>query len=159
VPGAGGAGRGCPGGNGGSTGLTAVDPWLKTHLRLAERQGLLTGRHISPVQAFGLVILNHLDEIAEAKDDIEAFKLSLVANGQFDHKGLFPEFFPPETVEIDDKEASNPEAQYDYSEVSWKSGSEAKDEFERVMAALQKSASGAVRGDQLSTRATWGEWR
>lgn len=82
---------------------------------------------------------------------------SLVANGGFDHRALFPRYFPKS--ESDATPDNAPEgAAYDYSEVTWKSPQESMDEFERLMGALRKSSSGVVSGDQLSAR-TWSEWQ
>lgn len=124
------------------------------HLRLAERQGLLTGRHLSPVQMLGLVILNHADTIDRAKGDREALKRSLIANGNFDHEALFPDYFPKKTEEF------NPEANvdYDYSGVDWKSPAEAFDEYQALMQMLGQKT-GVMSGDQVAEEIEWSDWR
>jgi hypothetical protein len=133
-----------------------VDPWLRAQLRLAERQGLFQQRHISPVQAYALVILNHLDFIDRAEGDRDAFKRSLIANGGFDHKVLFPEFFlkAPKPVEKIDPESDD----FNPKDIVWDSPTENMDEFERVMEAVQRAQSGIVSADDLA-QPQWSAWK
>jgi hypothetical protein len=147
--------------DGGSVGLTAVDPWLRTHLRLAERQGLYRGKHISAPQALGLIILNHLDLIEKEEANTLALKRSLLANENFDYKKLFPDYFPDapsETVDIDKGDAIPEGVDIDYTGVEWKGGS-AYDEYLELMSALNSSSSGEFGGNELvSAEPTWTEW-
>lgn len=103
------------------------------------------------------MILGHLDEIARADADADAVKHALVAHGGFDHRKLFPQYFPCKVTDATPENASEGTA-YDYSEITWKTPTDAMDEFNRVMAALQKSSSGVVSGEQLSSR-TWSDWQ
>lgn len=83
----------------------------------------------------------------------------MLASAEFDYRKLFPEYFPEKiVVDADSAEAADPAAQYDYSEVSWKSPAESMDEYERLVTALQNSTSGVVKGDQLPAN-TWGVWQ
>lgn len=113
------------------------------------------------MQAYGLVILNHLDAIERENASQESLKRSLVANGHFDHRKLFPEYFPAEPDDAETAEAGsdadNPDADLDYSEVRWLAPSEDQDEFERLMGALNRGSSGVKSGDQVA-EPTWTEW-
>lgn len=104
------------------------------------------------MQAIALVILNHLDLIERDKADEAALKRSLVANGKFDHKELFPEYFP-------NKNEVSADPEYDYSNVEWKSPLEAPEMFERLMQSLQDNSRGFMTADQITAEPTWTDWR
>lgn len=112
------------------------------------------------MQAYGLVILNHLDVIERENATQAALKRSLVANGNFDHRKLFPEYFPPEPAEVAEagSDADTSDADLDYSEVTWLAPSEDREEFERLMTALNGASAGVKNGDQVAERPTWTEW-
>lgn len=116
-----------------------VDPWLERHLRIAERRGLYTGRHLSRVQQFGLELLILLDgweererDEAQARRDAEAFRdqlrFAMVAAGA-DAADLWSKDADevPEDEDVD----------YDYSDVDWQQGS--SDDWEQMQQALATS--------------------
>lgn len=146
------SGRHRTGGYGKSVAPAGVDPWLKTELRLAERQGLLTGRHLSPVQVQGIQILRLLDEVDRQQARFDLLRTALVAAGA-PPKGLWPEFkelFGDVTVEMDDPAASDPNATYDYRDVEWKGISDAKQEYEDLMAKVSALHKGRISGEALT---------
>lgn len=105
------------------------------------------------------MILNHLDAIERESTSTDALKRSMVANGHFDHRKLFPEYFPQEPEETTEagSDGDTADADLDYSEVTWMSPSDDRAEFDRLMAALQRSSSGVKSGDQVAEPA-WTEW-
>jgi len=98
-------------------------------LRLAERQGLLRGKKLSPVQQFGLRMLILMDQ-QEAEDRrTEDMRLALLSAKPELARGLYPSYFDP--VEIVEDDGTTPLDQagvdYDYSGVQWQSSSELGD--------------------------------
>lgn len=143
-----------------------MNQWLESHLRLAERRGLLTGRNLSPVQEFGLRLLiyadNQVDHQRRADARFDALKLALVSARPADAPKFFPEYFDPEQVKKEAAAARGvttvadlgevPEgAAIDYSDVEWMSGEEAMQHYDALMAELEDT-SVSVGGS------TGGEW-
>lgn len=150
---------------------TGVDDWLRTELRLAERQGLMQGLHLSTIQVRGLEILHFLDEIEKVKAKAERFKLALITTGNYDPKSLFPEYammfkddpdqktVVTKEVPIEDTQSYSEDAVWDYSEVEWKSGSDAIDEFNALMEKVGSLKNGKLNGGQVLSFPTQGQWR
>jgi hypothetical protein len=149
------------GGHGKSVGLTGVDDWLKTQIRLAERQGVLRGQHLSPVQTKALVVLNFLDDIQKHEGDIAALKRAFLSSGLAEPSKIFPEAFQDNEDTQNFSEVPNDEnVNFDYSGVTWKSGGDAYAEYESLMAKINAMRSGVMSGDTLVQRAPeWTEWR
>lgn len=131
---------------------------------MAERRGLLRGKYLSVVQLKALEILNLLDEVEKLQNQFFQFRLALVSSGQYKPEIVFPEYQEalgiekPKVVEMTDPLADSPDVEYNYSEVEWK-GSEAKDEYEKLMAKISSMQQGTMTGDQLITYPGQGEWR
>lgn len=68
------------------------DRWLESQLRLAERQGLLTG-HLNAVQTFGVQVLMMLDQQATSEGWWRDFRARIGAANPQEIRTLFPEFF------------------------------------------------------------------
>lgn len=108
------------------------------------------------MQAYGLVILNHADTIEKYEGERDAFKRSLVASGGFDHKLLFPDFFP-KAPKVEQKQEVDPD-DFDPKDVVWDNPTENMDEFNRVMAAVQRAQQGAISADELA-KPQWSAWK
>lgn len=138
-------------------------------LRLAQRQGLLCGRHLSPVQFKASVILDwseHLERVKQATEsELLQVKAALVSSGEWKPQELFRDWFPAPTNDEDedgvpktlDVETEEGKLGVDYSEVTWKSGREAQEEYEALMRQVQGLSSGSVNGVVL--RRANREWR
>jgi hypothetical protein len=114
----------------------------------------------------GLIILTHLDEMARHRDNHEAFKRSLVSSGRFDHEKLFPDYFI-KSKEVIKKESADPptDAEWDYSEVKWKSpGEGGAEEYQRMIELINQANGGSISGDQMGmfvpaeSEPTWTPW-
>lgn len=141
--------------------LGGVDDWLKSEVRRAERQGLLRGRHLSPVQFKATIVLEYLDNIDRSERERDDILRALLASGDYKPHRLFPNFF--ETPKDDgDEVVDAPDApltgNVDYSDVSWQSPTENMAEFERLMGEVAKLQHGKMSGDQLAERPDDG-WR
>lgn len=135
--------------------LGGVDDWMKSQLRLAERQGLLQGRHLSPVQFHAGIVLNLEDGLDKTRHDHASFKNALVAAGA-QAKALFPEYFPEEKkAEVEEVDFSDAEASYDYSDVEWKSPSDNPAEFNELMAQVANLTQGTMNGSQFTPDQGW----
>lgn len=129
-----------------------MDPWLKTELRLAERQGLLTGRYLSPIQVQGIQVLRLLDEVEKQQTKFDLLRTALVAAGA-PPQDMWPEFkelFGDATVEMDDPAADDPNATYDYRDVEWKGISDAAQEYEDLMVKVAALHTGRINGESLT---------
>jgi hypothetical protein len=120
------------------------------------------GKHLSPVQIKALMILNFLEDIRKAEEDIVALKRAYLSSGLAEPSKLFPEAFrkAPETVVMPDDPDDEPaDAHYDYSEVKWKSGSEAYGEYARLMALVGGGQNGTISGDMVTEAPpAWTDW-
>lgn len=132
--------------------LGGVDDWLKSELRRAERQGLLQGRHLSPVQFNAVVVLGYVDSTEKTERHLDELKKALLATGSYKAHMLFPDNFESPK---DEQEESAPDAPLvgnpDYSDVEWQTPGENMAEFQRLMAEVAKLQDGKVSGDQVST--------
>jgi hypothetical protein len=160
--------RKCSGGHGKSVAPAGVDEWLKAELRLAERQGILRGYRLSPVQSQALQILNLLDEIDKFRRQYDLFRAALTANGNYEPKGLWTEFsklFQDQPTEEVREETAGPangdpdNIKFDYSAVEWRTPSEAREEYEDLMKKVAALSTGALNGNQVKTFPGQGEWR
>lgn len=121
-----------------------MDEWLKTHLRLAERQGLLLGRHLSPVQGKALEVLRLLDLIEKVEGDWAGIKRAMGATGQWKWAELFPDFFgQPEKAEEVSFDTTTSPIVYD---VEWKSPRDAAQEYDKLMSELARNQNGVLSG-------------
>jgi len=135
---------------------------LSSHLRLAERQGLLTGRFLSLPQTAALVILNHIDEIGKAQAERTALKRALIARKEFSIERMFPDYFPAQS-EKEPAPDSNGIAPDDFQHVTWKSPKDDMKEWERLSRLLGNNK-GTLSGDEVVSsenkpEPTWTEWR
>lgn len=137
---------------------------------MAQRQGLLVGRHLSLAQAKASIILDWMERLDSAKRTVETelmqVKAALVASGDFRPEKLFKDYFPAPTGEENDGAGSldveNEQGKLgvDYSEVEWKSGSEAIEEYEDLMRQISGLTSGSVSGTEFRPAAGPDEgWR
>lgn len=151
MPGAGERSRRSLGGYGKSVSLGGIDEWLKSEIRLAERQGLLLGRHLSIVQFQATYLLNWLDETEKSTGKFEALKRALVSGGLRPPEDMFPEHFDNQTKVVDDdpNEELSPETSPDYSNVEWKSPIDAMDEYETLMAQVAQFSQGKLEEQQM----------
>lgn len=103
---------------------------MEGRLRLAERQGILTGRKLSPVQQYGLELLilveeeRRFQEQEQRRDD--AIRMALLSAQPGLARGLLPEYFSPEEPEdaeddFTDVSLNRPDTTYDLSGVTWQS--------------------------------------
>lgn len=129
---------------------------MRSQIRLADRQGLLQGRHISPVQSKALVILNYLDDIAHNKDNTLALKRAFLSGGLADPVKLFPDELGESNKEAE-RATDGDDVHYDYSEVTWKSGQDSFAEYEQLMEKIGSAKSGLLTGDMM-VEPTWTNW-
>lgn len=106
------------------------------------------------MQVQALQVLRLLDEVDKQQQKFDMLRAAMVAAGAPAEK-VWPEykelFGDSTTVEMDDPQASDPNATYDYSEVEWK-GSEAKEEYEALMARVADLQKGRINGSALVNR-------
>jgi hypothetical protein len=135
---------------------------------LAQRQGLLQGRHLSDVQFNAVIILDWVDRMAAIKrtDERELLivKAALVARADDDFRPetLFKDRFPAPTSEESedgslDVENDQGKLGIDYSEVEFK-GSEAIEEYHRLMREIGSQSDGVFSGTELRVAGTDGGW-
>jgi hypothetical protein len=131
--------------------LGGIDEWLKSEIRLADRQGLLTGKHLSVVQFQATYLLNWLDEGEKSTARLQALKRSLIASGSWRPQDMFPEHFDDQATVVDDNpdEELPSEADFDYSNVEWKSPTDAMGEYETLMAQVAQLTQGKLEESQM----------
>lgn len=125
---------------------------------MAQRQGLLTGVALSPVQFGAAQILQWTEDLAAGRRTTERVKLALIARndpGWAPWKLLPERIAAPtgESVDADetgslDVETEEGKLGVDYSGVTFK-GSEAIDEFEQLMRQIGNTSSGSFSGAEL----------
>lgn len=121
-------------------------------LRLAQRQGLLTGAGLSHVQFKATQILQWAEDLESGKQMTERVKLALVSRNDpvWVPWDLLPDRIAAPTSEsVDDIDSF--EADYsgvDYSGVDFK-GSESIEEYERLMQQIGSLTSGSLNGTDL----------
>jgi hypothetical protein len=140
-------------------------------LRLAQRQGLLMGRHLSDVQFNATVILDWAERLETQKraseQDFLLVKAALVARNdredtRFTPENLFEDYLQAPTAEQEDsgsldvEDADGSKLGVDYSAVEWKSGPEAVEEYEDLMRQIGDLSAGAVSGTEFGAQA--GRW-
>lgn len=137
---------------------------------MAQRQGLLTGRHLSDIQFNATVILDWQERLASDKraseQDWLLVRAALVARNdhedeRFRPEKLFEDYFQAPTAEempesLDVEAADGSKLGVDYSAVKWKSGTEAIEEYDELMRQIGSLSSGAVSGPEFSAQA--GRW-
>jgi hypothetical protein len=134
---------------------------VHTQIRLAHRQGLLSGPRLSPVQHYAGLVLDAIEQIAEIKRNDRELRLALVSSGMVKDIGLlFDELKSESTEEAEDVEEStdfegNPiHVVYDFSHAEKDLTPE---EVEREVAMmLAQSASGNTSLDDVLP--DYGEW-
>lgn len=135
---------------------------------MAQRQGLLTGRHLSDVQFNALIILDWVDRMTSAKQVAEhellILKAALTARGDEDFRpqNLFKEWFGTPTSEESpdgDLDVENDQGKLgvDYSEVEFK-GSEAIEEYQQLMREIGSLSNGSLSGQELRVSGNDGGW-
>lgn len=98
-------------------------------LRLAERQGLLAGRRLSPVQHYGGRLLNEVADIQARKNTTEQIKMAAVAGGFLAPSKAWPHLFTPprdeeEVVDGAGGDFTSETATPDFAEVVWQTPSD-----------------------------------
>lgn len=121
-------------------------------LRLAQRQGLLTGSGLSHVQFTATQILQWSEDLAAGKRMTDQVKLALISRNDpsWVPWDLLPERIAAPTSENND-DIDSFEADYegvDYSGVDFK-GSEAIEEYEELMRQIGGLATGSLSGTEL----------
>lgn len=135
---------------------------------MAQRQGLLTGRHLSDIQFNSLIILDWIDRMAATKRDAERelliIKAALTARADdaFRPTDLFKDWFRAPTSEESEPESLDIENEQgklgvDYSEVEFK-GSEAIEEYHRLMREIGNQSGGSFSGAELRIAGGDGGW-
>lgn len=135
---------------------------------MAQRQGLLTGRHLSSVQFNAVTILDWIDRLAVAKRDAESelltLKAALIARHDDDWRPeeLFKDRFGTPTSEESeggslDVENDQGKLGVDYSEVEFK-GSEAIEEYQELMRQISSVSNGSVSGSEFTFTGNDGGW-
>lgn len=135
---------------------------------MAQRQGLLTGRHLSDVQFNALIILDWIERLASAKQAAEhellILKAALTARADEDFRPqtLFKGWFGTPTSEepgSDSLDVENDQGKLgvDYSEVEFK-GSEAIEEYQRLMREIGSQSRGSFSGQELRISGGDGGW-
>lgn len=66
---------------------------MHTQIRLAERQGLLTGRGLGPVQVKAVYLCELLSLQERGKNADRALRQAMLATGKYEFSDLFPELF------------------------------------------------------------------
>jgi hypothetical protein len=126
---------------------------------LAQRQGLLTGRHLSDVQANSITILDWIDRLGSIRRDHDRelliVKAALVSRNEperFMPETLFADWFKaptddevPESLDVENEQGK---LGVDYSGVQFK-GSEAMAEYQELMRQLDSMSSGSFSGTEL----------
>jgi hypothetical protein len=139
--------------------LGGIDDWMKSELRLAERQGLLRGRHLSPVQFNATVILHFQDDLLSGEKDFRSIKKALLSLG-WEPSSLFPEYFKAQKKEAEEAapQQLDPNAVYDYSDVEWVSPSSmgTSEEGAALLAYIEQIKDGSLLGDQVVVNSTQG---
>ena len=88
-------------------------------------------------------------KILKAETDFRRFREAVVAAGHPKRDLLFPEFFPAKKKEAED-------VSEDYADVEWKTPSNAKEEYESLMAKVMANSKGSFGGNQfMSTDDGW----
>lgn len=126
---------------------------------MADRQGLLIGRHLSPVQFKGTIILEYLAQREKATENVDSIKRSLLSSGkpiddeQVDRlQRMFPDLFPAREMSEDEELPES--GQGDYSEVEWKGPSDAASEYQELMAEIAALNQGTMTGDEVTIDAS-----
>lgn len=126
---------------------------------MAQRQGLLTGRHLSDVQANSITILDWIDRLGNIRRDhgreLLIVKAALVSRNEperFMPETLFADWFKaptddevPESLDVENEQGK---LGVDYSGVQFK-GSEAMAEYQELMRQLGSMSSGSFSGTEL----------
>lgn len=121
-------------------------------MRLAERQGLLTGKHLSSPQSLALEMLMLLDCRASGEKFISDLKSRIVAAHPSEFSVLFPEWV---TQKDPQEEARRPDGTYDIdkiddSKIVWSVPTEAENkENERWIAERTTETRGTVSAAEL----------
>ena len=120
---------------------------MENHIRLAERQGLLKGLSLSPVQVFALRLLIYSDAKKDQAAQVEAAKVALIASGSRSVQSLYPAWFgegesdQPQYVDEADQSGALPDAA-NYESVRWLSPKDGEDfqELLRLQEELMKDS-------------------
>lgn len=119
---------------------------------MAHRQGLLTGRHLSPVQFKASLILDWIETRGKTADRLDKIRLSLIASGHPEPHLLFPQEIAapaPKTVSTDEPlPDATPDTTVRYElEAPVEFG---EDEYQKLMAEVARNSSGTLTGDDVA---------
>ena len=125
-------------------------------MRLAERQGLLTGKHLSSVQSLALEMLMLLDQRATGEQFVTDLKSRIVAANPSEFPVMFPEWASSKAAQDGAQEALRPDGSYDIdkiddSQVEWSiPTTEAEnEEHERWVSARTAISGGTISAAEL----------
>lgn len=126
-------------------------------IRLAERQGLLTGRHLSQPQRLSLEILMALDTKAKAVDFVRNLKSQIAALHPEEMPRLFPEWKLKKGVEAGMQEDGSFDIDsVEGSQVEWAVPSkEEAAELEKWIAERQQQGSQVMSASDLGDEEGW----
>jgi hypothetical protein len=134
-----------------------MDPWVHTQIRLAERQGLLVGRELGPVQVKAVFLCEMLELVTANKLHDQQFRQTLYATGRFEYADLFPERTPSEesAQAIDADLDSEEQVRYIFPQPGTP-GAIGPEEAERLLRELVgESSSGTVSAAEIGVL-DWG---
>jgi hypothetical protein len=116
-----------------------------TQIRLADRQGLLSGRGLSTVQVTAVYICELFDQRQDILTRADEFKYALLgAAGHIPVEALFPELFT-ETDDSADLPSDEDKVTYRFEDHSM-----SEEEMERELAQLMAGGEMTVSGDEMS---------
>jgi hypothetical protein len=125
-----------------------MDPWAEAQIRLAERQGLLHGRDLSPVQVKCLLLCELLDDAEKARREDRSLRQAMLSTGRFEFLDLFPEMTPTASTDGQVEEALESDGSVSYRLDAGAAFDPA--EAERLLASLLGgSSSGSVTAAEL----------
>lgn len=127
-------------------------------MRLAEKQGLLTGKHLSSAQSLALEMVVLLDHKASGEQLIFDLKSRILAVHPQEFSVLFPEWASQNKNQEEIDKARRPDGSYDIdkiddSKVEWSVPSKTEDaENERWLAERMANTSGTVGAAELEEK-------
>lgn len=142
-----------------------MDPWVATQIRLAERQGLLVGLGLGPVQIKAVFLCEMVDLAKASKQTEQDLRRSLLSTGKFEFADLFPEYAPggEDRDEIDEDLASDEAITWVFPDPG-SPGAVSPEEAEQILREMvDDAASGSVSAADLErdfnqSGVDWSNW-